>query len=244
MSQEKQNQPAGVLLVDKPSGITSHDVVDRVRRIFRMKKVGHAGTLDPMATGLLIILVGKATKISQYLMSLDKEYKGTFHLGQATDSHDADGEVVSEAPVPPDLDEVSLKEFSDTFIGDQYQIPPMFSAKKVDGQPLYKLARKGKTIEREPRFVRVANFELSNVVLPDANFTLNCSKGTYVRTIIHDLGEKIGCGGHLTALRRTAIDRFRVEESNSLEVLKELPHAELVAQLIPSYQAVPSNLLS
>jgi len=197
-----------------------------------------------MATGLLIILVGKATKISQYLMSLDKEYKGTFHLGQATDSHDADGEVVSEAPVPPDLDEVSLKEFSDTFIGDQYQIPPMFSAKKVDGQPLYKLARKGKTIEREPRFVRVANFELSNVVLPDANFTLNCSKGTYVRTIIHDLGEKIGCGGHLTALRRTAIDRFRVEESNSLEVLKELPHAELVAQLIPSYQAVPSNLLS
>jgi len=244
MSQEKQNQPAGVLLVDKPSGITSHDVVDRVRRIFRMKKVGHAGTLDPMATGLLIILVGKATKISQYLMSLDKEYKGTFHLGQATDSHDADGEVVSEAPVPPDLDEVSLKEFSDTFIGDQYQIPPMFSAKKVDGQPLYKLARKGKTIEREPRFVRVANFELSNVVLPDANFTLNCSKGTYVRTIIHDLGEKIGCGGHLTALRRTAIDRFQVEESNSLEVLKELPHAELVAQLIPSYQAVPSNLLS
>ena len=244
MSQEKQNQPAGVLLVDKPSGITSHDVVDRVRRIFRMKKVGHAGTLDPMATGLLIILVGKATKISQYLMSLDKEYKGTLHLGQATDSHDADGEVVSEAPIPPDLDEVSLKEFSDTFIGDQYQIPPMFSAKKVDGQPLYKLARKGKTVEREPRFVRVAHFELSNVVLPDANFTLNCSKGTYVRTIIHDLGEKIGCGGHLTALRRTAIDRFRVEESNSLEVLKELPHAELVAQLIPSYQAVPSNLLS
>ena len=244
MSQEKQNQPAGVLLVDKPSGITSHDVVDRVRRIFRMKKVGHAGTLDPMATGLLIILVGKATKISQYLMSLDKEYEGALHLGQATDSHDADGEVVSEAPIPSDLDEVSLKEFSDTFIGDQYQIPPMFSAKKVDGQPLYKLARKGKTVEREPRFVRVAHFELSNVVLPDANFTLNCSKGTYVRTIIHDLGEKIGCGGHLTALRRTAIDRFRVEESNSLEVLKELPHAELVAKLIPSYQAVPSNLLS
>ncbi len=244
MSQEKQNQPAGVLLVDKPSGITSHDVVDRVRRIFRMKKVGHAGTLDPMATGLLIILVGKATKISQYLMSLDKEYEGTLHLGQATDSHDADGEVISEAPIPSDLDEVSLKEFSDTFIGDQYQIPPMFSAKKVDGQPLYKLARKGKTVEREPRFVRVAHFELSNVVLPDANFTLNCSKGTYVRTIIHDLGEKIGCGGHLTALRRTAIDRFRVEESNSLEVLKELPHAELVAKLIPSYQAVPSNLLS
>ena len=144
MSQDTQNQPAGVLLVDKPQGITSHDVVDRVRRIFRMKKVGHAGTLDPMATGLLILLIGKATKISQYLMSLDKVYEGTMYLGQSTDSHDAEGEVVKEMELPADLDAEKLKAYAGEFLGDQYQTPPMFSAKKQDGQPLYKLARKGK----------------------------------------------------------------------------------------------------
>jgi len=244
MSQDNQNQPAGVLLVDKPKGITSHDVVDRVRRIFRMKKVGHAGTLDPMATGLLIMLVGKATKISQYLMSLDKEYTGTLQLGEATDSHDAEGEVVSEKELPADLDAQGLKVFADEFLGDQYQTPPMFSAKKQDGQPLYKLARKGKTVEREPRFIRVTQFELSNINLPQADFVLNCSKGTYVRTIVHDLGEKIGCGGHLSALRRTGIDRFRIEDSKTLEELREMPHADLLRRLIPVYQAVPSHVLS
>lgn len=244
MGQENQNQPAGVLLVDKPRGITSHDVVDRVRRIFRMKKVGHAGTLDPMATGLLIILVGKATKISQYLMSLDKEYDGTFRLGQATNSHDADGEIIMEADVPADLDQEKLQELANQFVGDQYQTPPMFSAKKQDGQPLYKLARKGKTVEREPRFIRVTQFELDNVRLPETDFVLNCSKGTYVRTIVHDLGQKIGCGGHLTALRRTGIDRFQVDEAKTLDELKDMPHADLIRHLIPIYQAVPSNVLS
>jgi len=244
MSQDTQNQPAGVLLVDKPRGITSHDVVDRVRRIFRMKKVGHAGTLDPMATGLLIILVGKATKISQYLMSLGKVYEGTLRLGQATDSHDAEGEVVSEKDVPADLDADKLRAFASEFLGDQYQTPPMFSAKKQDGQPLYKLARKGKTVEREPRFVRVTKFELGEVDLPDAYFELHCSKGTYVRTIVHDLGEKIGCGGHLTALRRTETDNFNIRAAKTLEELKAMPHGDLVRQLIPAYQAVPSHVLS
>ena len=244
MSQDTQNQPAGVLLVDKPQGITSHDVVDRVRRIFRMKKVGHAGTLDPMATGLLILLIGKATKISQYLMSLDKVYEGTMHLGQSTDSHDAEGEVVKETELPADLDAEKLKAYAGEFLGDQYQTPPMFSAKKQDGQPLYKLARKGKTVEREPRFIRVTQFELNNINLPESDFVLHCSKGTYVRTTIHDLGEKIGCGGHLTALRRTETDKFHIRDAKTLDELKAMAHADLIRQLIPPYQAVPSHVLS
>ena len=138
-----------------------------------------------MATGLLILLIGKATKISQYLMSLDKVYEGTMHLGQSTDSHDAEGEVVKEMELPADLDAEKLKVYAGEFLGDQYQTPPMFSAKKQDGQPLYKLARKGKTVEREPRFIRVTQFELNNINLPESDFVLHCSKGTYVRTIIH-----------------------------------------------------------
>jgi len=141
----------GILLVDKPQGITSHDVVDRLRRKLRMKKIGHAGTLDPLATGLLIMLIGKATKVSQFLISLDKAYEGTFLLGVETDSQDADGEVVAEKPLPEGLSEAQLIEEMAGFLGDQYQTPPMFSAKKIDGVPLYKMARKGKTVEREPR---------------------------------------------------------------------------------------------
>ena len=243
MGQENQNQPAGVLLVDKPRGITSHDVVDRVRRIFRMKKVGHAGTLDPMATGLLIILVGKATKISQYLMSLDKEYAGTLRLGQATNSHDADGEIIMETDVPSDLDQEKLQELANQFVGDQYQTPPMFSAKKQDGQPLYKLARKGKTVEREPRFIRVTQFELDNVRLPETDFVLNCSKGTYVRTVAHDLGQRLECGAHLIALRRTLIDHFDLKEGHTLDSLEEGPLSEFGGLLIPVHQAVPSHAL-
>ncbi len=244
MNQNPSTDPSGVLLVDKSAGMTSHDVVDRVRRIFRMKKVGHAGTLDPMATGLLIILVGKATKVSQYLMSLDKEYEGTFRLGQSTDSHDADGEIVAERVVPAGLDGETLREEAKAFMGDQYQTPPMFSAKKIAGQTLYKLARKGKTVEREPRFIHVSRFELQDMKLPDADFILRCSKGTYVRTLVHDLGEKIGCGGHLIALRRTAIDRFSVADAKTVDELKQMTHEELIRALIPSYQAVPSQVIA
>jgi tRNA pseudouridine55 synthase len=244
MSQPQPNQPAGVLLVDKPAGITSHDVVDRVRRIFRMKKVGHAGTLDPIATGLLIILVGKATKISQFLMSLDKEYEGTFQLGKATDSHDSEGEVIEEKPVSEDLSEESIQHYARDFVGDQYQTPPMFSAKKVDGQPLYKLARKGKTVEREPRFIHVSKFDIRNVELPNGEFTIACSKGTYVRTLLHDLGEKIGCGAHMTGLRRTVIDKFKIEDAHTLDELKAMSLVDLYSQLIPTYQAAPSHVLS
>lgn len=233
----------GVLIIDKPSGMTSHDVVDHVRRILRMKRVGHAGTLDPMATGVLIVLLGKATKLSQFLMSLDKEYEGTIRLGQTTNTHDAEGEVVSTRPVP-DLSEEQVRAVMATFMGDQYQIPPMFSAKKQDGVPLYKLARKGKEVEREPRFIRVASFELLRFALPELDIRLRCSKGTYVRTLAHDMGEKIGCGAHLSALRRTATDKFTIAQAIPLEKLEQLDLPTLRRQLLSTYEAAPGHVLS
>jgi len=236
------SQLEGVLLVDKPQGLTSHDVVARLRRKLKIKKIGHAGTLDPMATGLLIMLVGRATKVSQYLMSLDKAYAGTVRLGVATDSHDADGEVLEEKPVP-ELDRAAFEEALRTFLGDQYQTPPMFSAKKHQGVPLYKMARKGKEIEREPRFIRISRLECTRFEAPQADIALTCSKGTYVRTIAHDLGEKLGCGAHLCALRRTAIDRFTVDEASTLDAIEEMTLPEIRRRLIPVYQAVPSHVI-
>ena len=233
----------GILLVDKPQGITSHDVVNRLRRKINMKRIGHAGTLDPMATGLLIMLVGKATKTSQYLISLDKTYEGTIKFGVETDSQDADGQVVAEKPLPEGLNnEVVLKEMK-TFLGDQYQLPPMFSAKKIDGVPLYKMARKGKTVEREPRFIRINKFELLRFESPEVDFRMSSSKGTYVRTVAHDLGQKLGCGAHLTSLRRTLIDQFDIEDGHTLEVIEETPLSEFGDMLIPVHKAVPSHVL-
>ncbi len=232
----------GVLLVDKPGDHTSHDVVARLRRKLNMKRIGHAGTLDPMATGLMILLIGKATKISQYLISLDKEYEGTIELGKVTDSQDADGEVLETRPVPP-LTEAEIRTAMNSFLGDQYQMPPMYSAIKIDGVPLYKNARKGVEIEREPRFIRVASFELTGLAMPRFNFKLRCSKGTYVRTIAHDLGNKLGCGAHLAALRRTATDKFKIGDALTLDQIEALPVTEIEKRLIPIYQAAPSVAL-
>ncbi|HEX2852343.1 MAG TPA: tRNA pseudouridine(55) synthase TruB [Opitutaceae bacterium] len=232
----------GVLLVDKPRDHTSHDVVARLRGILKTRRIGHAGTLDPMATGLLVILVGKATRISQYLVSLDKEYEGTVELGKVTDSQDAEGEVMETRPVPP-LTEDEVKAAIKTFLGDQYQIPPMYSAIKIGGVPLYKSARKGVEVEREPRFIRVMNWDLTRFALPHLDFRLRCTKGTYVRTLAHDLGQKLGCGGHLSALRRTATDKFHVSQSLTLEQIQALSLAEIEKRLIPVYEAVPSVAL-
>ena len=242
MSQATTDAPEGILLVDKPQGITSHDVVAKMRRIFHIKKVGHAGTLDPMATGLLLILIGKATKASQYLMSMDKEYTGTIRLGQITDSQDADGEMLEERDVPELSREDILAEMK-TFMGDQYQTPPMFSAKKINGQKLYKLARQGKTVEREPRVIHISSFELTDFVLPELSFLVGTSKGAYVRTIAHDLGERFGCGGHLNELRRTAVGQFGVEKSSTIESLETMSPSSLRKKLIPIIQAVPSHAL-
>ena len=232
----------GVLLVDKPGDHTSHDVIARLRGKLRMRRVGHAGTLDPMATGLLIVLLGKATKASQYLISLDKEYEGTARLGEVTDSQDADGSIVETLPVPP-LTEAQVRAAMAGFLGDQYQTPPMYSAIKIDGVPLYKHARRGEEVEREPRFIRVMSWDLLRFESPSLDFRLRSTKGTYVRTLAHDLGRKLGCGAHLTALRRTATDRFHVSQALTMDQIEALSLPEIEARLIPVHQAVPSFVL-
>lgn len=220
----------GVLLVDKESGMTSHDVVAIARRALGTQKVGHCGTLDPLATGLLLITVGRGTKIQDLLMSEDKEYAGTLRLGEVTDSQDADGETIEVNPVPA----FSRQEIEGAFAkfkGDFYQTPPMVSAIKKDGVPLYKLARQGKHVEREPRFVRVYAQEIKEIRLPDIDFQVVCSKGFYVRTYVNDIGRELGCGAHLKALRRTKSGRFSVEKAVRVEELKTLPREELVTRI-------------
>jgi tRNA pseudouridine55 synthase len=233
-----QKELEGVLLVDKPGAHTSHDVIARLRGKLRMKKIGHAGTLDPMATGLLIVLIGRATRVSQFIISLDKEYEGTIELGRTTDSQDAEGETMETRPVPP-LSEQQVQAAMNGFLGDQYQTPPMFSAIKIGGVPLYKKARRGEEVEREPRFIRVMSWELTRLALPHADFRLRCTKGTYVRTLAHDLGTKLGCGAHLSALRRTATDRFNVAQALTMEQIEALSIPEIEKRLIPVSQAVP-----
>jgi tRNA pseudouridine55 synthase len=229
----------GILLVDKPRDHTSHDVVARLRGKLKMKRIGHAGTLDPMATGLLVILVGKATKVSQYLVSLDKEYEGTIELGKVTDTQDADGEVIETCPVPS-LTDGDLLAAIKTFLGDQYQMPPMYSAIKINGQPLYKAARKGEDVEREPRFIRVMGWDVLRFASPQIDFRLRCTKGTYVRTLAHDLGAKLGCGAHLSALRRSATDKFSVSQALTLDQIQAMTLSEIEQRLIPAREAVPS----
>jgi tRNA pseudouridine55 synthase len=229
----------GILLIDKPRDHTSHDVVARLRGKLKMKRIGHAGTLDPMATGLLVILVGKATKVSQYLVSLDKEYEGTIELGKVTDTQDAEGEVMATKPVPA-LTEDEVQATIKSFLGDQYQLPPMYSAIKIAGQPLYKAARKGEEVVREPRFIRVMSWDLLRFASPQIDFRLRCTKGTYVRTLAHDLGAKIGCGAHLAALRRTATDKFTVSQALTLDQIQAMTLPEIEQRLIPAREAVPS----
>jgi tRNA pseudouridine55 synthase len=213
-------------------------VVYRLRRKLQMKKIGHAGTLDPMATGVLVMLIGKATRISQYLMSVDKIYEGEATLGVVTDSQDAEGEVMETRPVPA-LTEAQAREVMKTFLGDQYQTPPMHSAIKKNGVPLYKLARQGEEVEREPRFIRISAFNLLSFALPKLTFDLHCTKGTYVRTVAHDLGQKLGCGAHLSALRRTGSGKFKIDQCLPLEAIEELSLAEIEKRLIPVHEAAP-----
>jgi tRNA pseudouridine55 synthase len=222
----------GAILVDKPSGPTSHDVVDAIRRRFQIKKVGHCGTLDPNATGLLIIVLGRGTKLSERLMGDDKVYEGTIKFGEATDSYDSDGELTGSLPVMPmTLDE--LNEEAATFIGDQMQVPPMVSAIKKDGVPLYKLARKGVEVEREPRLIHVYNFRFTDYTEPLGKFRVACTKGTYIRSLAHDLGQKLGCGAHLTTLRRSASGKFDVADALPLDTIMKMTPAELEKRVLP-----------
>ncbi|MFQ3671347.1 MAG: tRNA pseudouridine(55) synthase TruB [Verrucomicrobiia bacterium] len=215
-----QPQLDGLLLIDKPTGHTSHDMVDFVRKRFGQKKVGHCGTLDPMATGLLMLLFGKATRIQDLLMAEDKEYVGTFKLGQTTDSQDADGQVLETREVPP-LSHQEIETAMAKFRGDFYQTPPMVSAVKKGGVPLYKLARQGKEIVREPRLVHVYHSEVLRIDLPLVRFRIACTKGFYVRTYAHDLGQTLGCGAHLVQLTRTKSGNFSLEKAVTWPQLQE-----------------------
>ena len=222
----------GAILIDKPVGPTSHDVVDAIRRRFRFKKVGHCGTLDPNATGLLVIVLGRGTKLSERLMSGDKVYEGEVKFGETTSSYDTDGELVASLPVPL-LTVEELNREAAAFVGDLMQTPPMVSAIKKDGVPLYKLARKGIEVEREARMVHVYNFQFSSYQEPLGRFRVACTKGTYVRSLAHDLGQKLGCGAHLHTLRRAASGKFEVSEAVPLEAVMTMTLPEFEKRVIP-----------
>ncbi len=200
----------GLLLVDKPAGMTSHDVVDRIRKAAGIRRVGHTGTLDPAATGLLLVCLGKATRLSEHLTGLDKTYEGIMRLGVVTDSFDLDGEVIEENTVPADMTAERIQAACMPYVGEIMQVPPMVSAVKVGGERLYKKARKGETVEREPRPVRVYAFDVVEYTAPDARVRVRCGRGTYVRSLCHDIGQELGCGAVLAGLRRTAVGRHEV----------------------------------
>lgn len=206
----------GILLVDKPQGITSHDVVNVLRRRFETRRVGHAGTLDPLGTGLLVLAVGPATRFLQYLSLEPKVYVCEFTFGNTSDTYDAEGTLSDPKPVPSDLAaQIDLRR--QPLLGLIEQIPPIFSAVKVHGKPMYKYARAGQEVKREPRTVHIGRFDLISLEDNKAVFEIECSGGTYMRSLAHDLGQAIGCGAYLTSLRRTRAGRFTLEESTPLE---------------------------
>ena len=219
---KQENFSAGqVILVDKPLEWTSFDVVKKIRNLIRIKKVGHAGTLDPLATGLLILCTGKKTKSIESFMAEEKEYTGTFTIGAETPTYDLESEVVNRHDISQvsqiDLEQVRLK-----FLGEIDQIPPMHSAIKVDGRRVYELARKGEKIELKSRKIKISEFELTKVDLPLISFRVVCSKGTYIRSLAHDFGQALGVGAHLSSLRRTRVGSFHVDEAYQLDNLVQL----------------------
>jgi len=222
--------PEGILLVDKPKGMTSHDMVDAARRTFATRKVGHAGTLDPMATGLLILGVGRATRLLRFLGELDKTYEGTGRLGAETDTLDAEGSIVRTTPV--DATREAVERAVGSLVGRTLQRPPSYSAVKVGGRKLYEAARKGETLEAPPRPIHVEAFEVLAYEPPDFSFRVTCSAGTYVRVLVADAGSFLGCGAHLIRLRRSAIGPFRVEDAGAPgEAREPLPMERAVAHL-------------
>ncbi len=210
----------GVLNVNKPAGMTSHDVVEKVRKICGKAKVGHAGTLDPMATGVLPLCIGHGTRIQQFLVAQDKVYRVEMTLGLVTDSQDTTGKVLEENPLPEDLTEEAIRALAERFSGPQEQVPPMVSAKHHKGKRLYELARKGVEVKRDPIKIHIYELEILDVNLPVVNFVVSCSKGTYIRTLCHDMGKALGCGGTMSALVRERCGAFSITESCELEDLK------------------------
>ncbi len=224
------DQINGLLIVDKEPGMTSHDVVDFVRRHFGIKKVGHAGTLDPNATGVLVILLGKYTKMSNKYLAEDKEYVAEIKLGEKTDSGDVTGNVVEKKDVLCSIDEI--KEAVNSFVGEIEQVPPMVSAKRVNGKRLYELAREGRTIERKPIKIKINKIDFLSADLPKIKLKVSCTKGTYIRQLAEDIGEKLGSGAHLAALRRTKSGSHSLEDAVPFSTLKTMDRNELMRLVI------------
>jgi tRNA pseudouridine55 synthase len=230
-------QVSGFLLVNKPQDWTSHDVVAKLRGLFHKTKIGHGGTLDPLATGLLVVALGQATKYLHYFLNDDKEYVAQFRLGSSTNTQDSTGETRQEYVVENiTMDQVRIA--CEAFLGAIEQIPPMFSAKKIKGKRLYKLARKGQEVEREPKEITIHHLELRSFDGINGELLIRCSKGTYVRTLCHDLGEKLGVGAHMTGLVRQRSGHFIVEEAHLIEKLVEMDEYEREQLLHPIDQAI------
>ncbi len=221
----------GILVIDKPRGMTSHDVVDFIRKRFDLEKVGHAGTLDPAVTGVLVILIGKATKLSSKLTGEDKEYEATMTLGKKTDSGDGEGKVIAEG----DYSMMTQKLITDAFAsfkGEIEQVPPMVSAIRHKGKRLYELARQGKEIPRQPRTVYIKELKIQKIEIPKVDFSVVCSKGTYVRKLCEDIGDKLGCGGYMSGLRRIRAGEFTLEKSIVIDRLKLFSKGDLEEHLL------------
>ena len=229
----------GILLIDKPAGLTSAQVVAAVKRHFRFDKVGHGGTLDPGATGLLALLVGKGTSLSNAVMGGDKVYTGEILVGTETTTQDTEGEIVAELPYDL-VTEERLREEMSKLRGDIYQTPPMVSAIKINGVPLYKLARKGETVAREPRLIHVYDFRLLSYEAPIGRFEVMCGKGTYVRTLCHDVGQALGCGACMKSLRRIASGKLRIADAITLDAALALDKVALTERIIPCYRYISS----
>lgn len=232
-----KNAISGVLVVDKPVGLTSHDVVQIIRRGTGIRRAGHTGTLDPRASGVLVVLIGSAVRLSEYVSASDKRYQAILHLGASTDTYDAEGQVVSTSAV--EINEAQFEEALKNFVGEIEQTPPPFSAIKVKGKRAYQMAREGEVFELQPRKIQVYNLDLLEWAPPEAVIDVYCSSGTYVRSLAHDLGEVLGCGAHLTGLRRTKNGRFTLRDANTLRKLNESFDSGLWYQyLIPAAEAL------
>ncbi|MEO8051715.1 MAG: tRNA pseudouridine(55) synthase TruB [Acidobacteriota bacterium] len=230
----------GVIIVDKPREWTSHDVVNKMRRLAGTRKVGHLGTLDPGATGVLPLVIGRATRLAQFFTRNDKTYRGVIHFGYSTDSYDMDG-VASSPETPVTLDRREIDSLLDRFRGEIQQVPPPVSAKKVAGRPAYELARKGQPVELEPVRVKVYELQLLGTEGCEASILLHCSAGTYVRSIAHDAGQALGCGAFLKSLRRTASGDFTIERARTLEELAALATGDRLKEaLIPAAELLPA----
>lgn len=231
----------GILVIDKPLGMTSFQVIKQTRRLLNIKKIGHTGTLDPLATGILTLCIGKATKLSEKLMMGHKRYEGLIQLGMETTTYDKEGDIVSKQSVPADLTMERLQQLADTFIGRVLQVPPAFSAVKHNGQPLYKLARKGIFIQKEAREIEIFSFVVTSWEPPLMGFTLHCSKGTYVRTLAHDFGQRVGCGACLARLHRTQNGIFHMGHAVSMEDIQKAVSTNTIAGLLIAQELLDIN---